>query len=143
MLFSANYLSTLGSNVSLYPIVVTVSPFVTLLLLSDIQYVATVYLSSLRPGQQCECYWQSCPPCYYYYYYSICVSTATIYRVTHKPTIRVQDNYIFSGHDCCLVSSNDVRSRFISIETIKSASTNYSITCHLPSIDNQQERSRY
>jgi hypothetical protein len=45
MLYSANYLSTLNSNVSLYPIVVTVLPFVTVLLLFDIQDVTTKYLS--------------------------------------------------------------------------------------------------
>jgi hypothetical protein len=45
MRYSANYYSTLGSNVSLYPIVITVLAFVTELLLFDIQYVATEYLS--------------------------------------------------------------------------------------------------
>jgi TRAP-type mannitol/chloroaromatic compound transport system permease small subunit len=45
MLYSANYLSTLGSNVSLYAIAFTLLPFVAVLLLFDIQYVATGYLS--------------------------------------------------------------------------------------------------
>jgi hypothetical protein len=41
--YSANYYSTLGSNVSLYPMVVIVLAFVTVLLLFDIQYATTEY----------------------------------------------------------------------------------------------------
>jgi hypothetical protein len=45
MLYSANYDSALGSNVSLYPIAFTLLPFVTVSLLFDIQYVAEKSLS--------------------------------------------------------------------------------------------------
>jgi hypothetical protein len=50
MLHYANYDSALGSNVSLYPMAFTLLPFVTVLLLFDIQYVATEYLSFKAMG---------------------------------------------------------------------------------------------
>jgi hypothetical protein len=43
--YSANYYSALGSNVSLYPIVITLLLCLRVLLLFDVQYVATNYLS--------------------------------------------------------------------------------------------------